>query len=122
MTGRSSSSTEPAHDIYDNRFYIFDKNQVNYLPEDELYEISENNNGIYDYNFEKPDFNYQQFRSNLVLRWEYKPGSLLYLVWSQDKTDVVTDGNFNLGNNLRDMFKISALDVFLIKLSYRFIH
>jgi hypothetical protein len=31
------------------------------------------------------DFNVQSFRSNLVLRWEYRAGSLLYLVWQQDR-------------------------------------
>jgi hypothetical protein len=39
-----------------------------------------------DYRFDKPDFNFVQFRSNLVARWEYKAGSELYLVWSQGNT------------------------------------
>ncbi len=113
--------TDPKNDTYENRFYTFQENEIDYLLNDESYGISESGNGIYDYYIGKPDFNYQQFRSNLVLRWEYKPGSLLYVVWSQDKTNEVSDGTFNLGENIKDMFKVSALDVFLIKLSYRFI-
>jgi len=93
-----------------------------FLLNDETYGIFETGNVDFDYNFRNPDFNYQQFRSNLVLRWEYKPGSLLYLVWSQDKTNYSSDGTFNLTDNFKDMFKVSALDVFLIKISYRFIH
>ena len=38
------------------------------------------------YSFANPDFSFRQFRSNLVARWEYKPGSSLYVVWSQGRT------------------------------------
>lgn len=106
---------------YPDRFELFSENNINYFADDEMYGIDESGGDNYDYYIGLPDFNYQQFRSNLVLRWEYKPGSLLYFVWSQDKTDAVSDGTFNLGQNLRDMFKISSRDVFLVKFSYRFI-
>jgi hypothetical protein len=33
-----------------------------------------------------PDFNVRSFRSNLVLRWEWRPGSTAYVVWQQDRT------------------------------------
>ena len=38
------------------------------------------------YSFANPDFSFRQFRSNLVARWECKPGSSLYVVWSQGRT------------------------------------
>lgn len=113
--------TDPKANLYNDRFHIFSNNEIGYLPEDESYGISETGNGNYDYFIGLPDFNYRQFRSNLVLRWEYKPGSLLYVVWSQDKTDAVSDGTFDLGNDLKNMFKINSYDIFLIKFSYRFI-
>ena len=31
------------------------------------------------------DFNVRSFRSNLVLRWEWRPGSIFYMVWQQDR-------------------------------------
>jgi hypothetical protein len=31
------------------------------------------------------DFNVRSFRSNVVLRWEYRPGSTMYAVWQQDR-------------------------------------
>lgn len=65
------------------------------------------------------DFNFKQFRSNLVLRWEYRPGSLLYLVWTQSKTGDENVGNFSLGNNLDELFNLHPSNVFLIKLSFR---
>ena len=66
------------------------------------------------------DFNFKEFRSNLVLRWEYRPGSLLYLVWNQSKTGVDATGNFSLKNDFGDLFRLNPYNVFLIKLSYRF--
>jgi len=113
--------TDPKADEYLNRFSIFNDSEIDYLSNDELYGINENGQGDYDYYFDKPDFNYQQFRSNLVLRWEYKPGSLLFLVWSQDKTDSFSDGSFNFGDDIKSMFKITSNDTFLVKFSYRFI-
>lgn len=66
------------------------------------------------------DFNFRQFRSNLVARWEYRPGSLLYLVWTQGKTGSVNNGNFSLVDDFNDLFNIYPYNVFLIKLSFRF--
>jgi hypothetical protein len=113
--------TDPVAEQYHDRYHVYNDQQINFLADDGIYGISENGNGNYDYYIGQPDFNYQQFRSNLVLRWEYKPGSLIYLVWSQDRTDVIGDGNFNLVNDLKNMFTVSSRDVLLIKLSYRII-
>lgn len=67
------------------------------------------------------DFNFKQFRANAVLRWEYKPGSLLYLVWSPNMTNYDdTTGNFSLSDDMGDLFTTKPNSVFLIKLSYRF--
>ena len=38
------------------------------------------------YTFGDPDFRFQEFRSNIVARWEYKPGSSLFVVWAQGRT------------------------------------
>ncbi len=65
------------------------------------------------------DFNFRQFRSNFVVRWEYRPGSLLYLVWTQGKTGSVDTGNFDLMNDFDALFNIHPYNVFLVKLSFR---
>jgi hypothetical protein len=113
--------TDPFADEYSDRFYIFNENEIDYISQDAIWGIREQGNTDYNYFIENPDFNYQQFRSNLVLRWEYKPGSLLYLVWSQDKTDSFSNGSFNFGDDMKSMFKITSNDIFMIKFSYRFI-
>ncbi len=66
------------------------------------------------------DFNFRQFRSNLVLRWEYRPGSLLYLVWTQGRTEEVETGSFSYGSDFNDLFSAHPHNVFLVKLSYLF--
>ena len=64
-------------------------------------------------------FNYKQFASNVVFRWEYKPGSTLFLVWSQGRQGVVgQEGNGNFQTDMRDLFALHPLNTFLVKVSY----
>ncbi|OFX85793.1 MAG: hypothetical protein A2W99_05520 [Bacteroidetes bacterium GWF2_33_16] len=65
------------------------------------------------------DFNFRQFRSNLVARWEYRPGSLIYLVWTQGKTGSTATGDFSFMNDMDGLFNLHPHNVFLIKFSYR---
>jgi hypothetical protein len=69
-----------------------------------------------------PDgFNVKQFNSNLVARWEYRPGSTLFLVWQQGRTqDGLDPGTFRLGRDYRNLFREHPDNTFLIKLSYWF--
>jgi len=64
-------------------------------------------------------FNLKQFRSNAVFRWEYRPGSTLFVVWSQGR-DGSDDrpGRGSYDNNLGDLFSLPSQDTFLVKLSY----
>ena len=43
-----------------------------------------------------PDFNLKSLRVNLVARWEFRPGSTLYLVWTQRRQDAGVSGDFSL--------------------------
>lgn len=66
-------------------------------------------------------FNFQQFRSNVVFRWEYRPGSTLFLVWSQGRESVADhEGRDSFGSDLRHLFRQRADDTFLVKVSYWF--
>jgi hypothetical protein len=40
-----------------------------------------------------PDFNVHTFRLNVVLRWEWRPGSILHVVWQQDRNLTETIGD-----------------------------
>ena len=100
---------------------MFSENQISKATSNDAYLIDENIDGTVDYQIENPDFSYVQFRSNLVLRWEYIPGSEIFLVWSQG---VVGAGNPNetLGKNLnRQILDQQKDNTFLLKATYRFI-
>ena len=64
-------------------------------------------------------FNFKQFRSNVVFRWEYRPGSTLFVVWSQGRVgskDV--EGTHSFGGDMSDLFNLTPDNSFLVKLSY----
>lgn len=66
-------------------------------------------------------FNFQQFRSNVVFRWEYRPGSTLFLVWSQGRENSANvQGTKSFGGDFGDLFNQRANDTFLVKVSYWF--
>ena len=114
--------TDPRANDYDARFREYAANEISRYysetDEDFYYSIDENSDGTEDYNFQEPDFRFMQFRSNLVARWEYKPGSVLYLVWSQGRTGYEEDHRFNIHENMKELFDTHPQDIFLIKLSY----
>jgi Domain of unknown function (DUF5916) len=66
-------------------------------------------------------FNVREFRSNVVFRWEYRPGSTLFLVWSQGREgSSPVEGGKSFGGDLADLFRERANHTFLVKLSYWF--
>ncbi len=112
--------TDSKADEYRDRFHIFEPSEISYDQQNKLYSIDENSDGIDDYSFGNPDFNFRQFRSNLVVRWEYLPGSVFYLVWSQGRTSSASRGIFSYGNDMKDLFDVVPNNIFLVKLSYWF--
>ncbi len=64
------------------------------------------------------DFNIRSFRTTNVLRWEYKPGSALFLVWQQNKSDELEHGDFRFGRDFGGVFSAPTNNTFLIKFSY----
>lgn len=107
-----------AEDI-NERVSMYTGNQI--TSSTDSYLIDENIDGIMDYEIENPDFSFVQFRSNLVVRWEYIPGSEIFLVWSQG---VVGSANpyETLGSNLDgQIFGQKKDNTFLLKATYRFI-
>jgi hypothetical protein len=113
--------TDPMAGDYHDRFATYSENQISLAGD--MYHVDEDDNGTTDYSFDKNDFNVQEFLSNLVVRWEYNPGSSVYLVWSQNRNNYNSNGNLNVIDDLGDLFDNEAdkpHNVFLIKFSYRF--
>ena len=111
--------TNSTADAYIDRFHIFSNNEINYNPQNEEYSISGNSANVL-YTFENPDFNIKEFLSNMVFRWEYKPGSTLFLVWSQTRNREDSNGIFGFRENFNQLFGKKPYNIFLIKFSYRF--
>ncbi len=76
--------------------------------------------GVDDFSFAKPDFSFGQLRSNLVFRWEYRPGSTVFVVWSHDRTRSDGRGNFRFVDDLGDLADEQGEHVVMVKLNYWF--
>jgi len=64
-------------------------------------------------------FNFKEFRSNSVLRWEWRPGSTMFLVWQQGRQfDGAPTDEFSIGRDLRNVFDTHPNNTFLVKVSY----
>ena len=82
------------------------------------YAVDGNADGLADFIFSNPDFTFREFRSNAVLRWEYRPGSTLFVVWSQGRQLADGSGRFRLGRDVTDLFSAAGTNVLTVKLSY----
>lgn len=105
-------------DNYSDRFSILGASELAYQEQKKIYNVSDPG-GTQLYSFDQPDFNIKEFLSNMVVRWEYLPGSTIYLVWSQTRSQSVSNGAFNFRNDLGDLFRNKPYNVFLLKMSFR---
>ena len=109
-----------AHE-YNKRFMMFKEENI-VLNEDDEYRIFENKSDKDPlYTFSNPDFNTVQFRSNMVMRWEYIPGSTLFLVWANNASSNDLDNENGFKNIGSDLLNLKGTNTFLIKYTYRFI-
>ena len=91
-------SATPRADDYDARYAAFGDTSVT------------NNPG---------GFNFKEFQSNLVFRWEYRPGSTLFVVWNEGRQGYVpTQGTTDFSGDVRDLMRLHPANTFLVKLSY----
>ncbi len=113
--------TDPRAENLADRYHIFTDSEIAYNEEENSYSVDENNAGTVTYTFDNPDYNYDEFLSNLVARWEFRPGSTLYLVWSQTRNYYEPTGSFSLDQNLDKLYTSEKpYNVFLVKFTYRF--
>jgi hypothetical protein len=72
------------------------------------------------FSVDNPDFRTHSLRGNAVVRWEYRPGSALFFVWQQERSDFLPfEGDFRTGRDTREIFGRPA-NVFLVKATYWF--
>jgi hypothetical protein len=64
-------------------------------------------------------FNFKQFQSNVVFRWEYRPGSTLFLVWNEGRQGFAElEGDKSFRGDVRDLMRLHPANTFLVKVSY----
>jgi len=68
--------------------------------------------------FDDPASSFRSLRGNAVLRWEFSPGSALYVVWTQTRSDDETAGDFQFGRAMQRLFSAHADNILLAKITY----
>ncbi len=87
-------------------------------------DYTEDSNNIYvsrggqAYTLGRPDFDLRQLRSTIVLRWEYRPGSSVFAIWSHGQTNTLYDGRFDFGRDLSGLARDPSDDVVMVKVNY----
>jgi hypothetical protein len=70
--------------------------------------------------FGDPDFTFRSLRGNAVLRWEYRPGSAIFLVWQQERASQLADGDFDFSRDYGALFREPGRNAFVVKATYWF--
>jgi hypothetical protein len=105
---------------YEYNLFGEDGSTISYSDSDEEYTVDPDGPGPAPvFYFGNPDFNFKSLRGTIVLRWEYLPGSILYFVWTQNRTDEANPGDFNFRRDMGDLITAPGDNIFLIKISYR---
>jgi hypothetical protein len=87
--------------------------------DDNNYEIDPDGNGnAPSFILSNPDFNFKSFRSNLVLRWEFLPGSSFYFVWTHFKNNYENIGDLSIKKDFKDLFNSRPNNILMIKITY----
>lgn len=100
---------------YDDRFVPLEDSQL--MLQGDRYNVKFQGE---DLDFKNPNFSFNELRSILVTRWEYLPGSTMYLVWEHNRSN--RTGNYYAGwaNNIDRMFGLDAANTIMFKINYWF--
>jgi hypothetical protein len=105
----------------DKRVYGEDTGTIAYDADADRYTVDPDAAGpAAPFGFGNPDFTIGALRGTAVLRWEYRPGSTVFLVWTQQRSGFEPDGSFGLGDVRSAIFGERPLNVFQLKVTYWF--
>lgn len=109
---------DPKATAFDNRFQPFGPDEIRFDDESDSYHVDLDGDRESDLDFDSPDFNFKALNANLVLRWEYRPGSTLFVVWNQSRGGSSANGSFSLWRDMGDLYRLPSVNSFIVKLSY----
>ena len=103
----------------DKLVYGRDAGTITYEPLSDEYRVDPDAGGpAQPFTFENPDFTATALRGTAVLRWEYRPGSTLFLVWTQQRSGSDGVGNFDFDRARRGIFDERPMNVFQVKATW----
>jgi len=88
------------------------------VSDDNKRHIDFDGNGTIDYTFTDRDFSVKSLIGNAVLRWEYRPGSTLFVVWQRRQSQTANTGRFDFAKDAPALFRAPAENVIMLKASY----
>ena len=100
-------------------FLVYGPDQIAYDESAGRYTVDPSRGSSGPFTFENPDFNFKSLRLNTVLRWEWRPGSALYAVWTQARENSMNPGRSDLGGDLDDLLGSPSTNVFEVKATIR---
>jgi Domain of unknown function (DUF5916) len=100
-------------------FLEYGPDQVAYDAAADAYTVDPGRGSSGPLTFENPDFNFKSLRLNTVLRWEWRPGSAFYAVWTQARENTVNPGGTDLSRDLDELFASPSTNVFEVKATVR---
>jgi hypothetical protein len=99
--------------------YGIDRGNLSFDPITRTYTVEPADGGD-PFHFDDPNFNFKSLRVNAIFRWEWKRGSAMYLVWTEQRQDSAHPGQFVFRRDFGDVFGARPDDVLLFKIAYWF--
>ena len=109
VASASSKELNERYSFYD----VLDK-------KDGLIKLRAETGSIQEITISDPDFNFQEFNSNFVARWEFRPGSIIYLVWTHSRSRYESVYNDSILDSFNGIFDVKPINAFMFKFSYWF--
>jgi Domain of unknown function (DUF5916) len=103
---------------HDDRYRNYRADQLELR--DGSYFIDDDRDGAADYEVGVPDFSVRELRATVVGRWQYRPGSAAFFIWSHGQSDATSEGDLRVGRDLAGIIRAASDDVVMLKVNYWF--
>ncbi|MBI4420812.1 MAG: carbohydrate binding family 9 domain-containing protein, partial [Gemmatimonadetes bacterium] len=110
--------TRPRTGKYLEQFGVLGPDRLTRAGDGSTVRVDVNRDGVNDLSFAEPNRTVLSLRTNAVLRWEFRPGSTLYLVWNQNRGEENFDGTLRTLHHLGDAVTSGGTHVFALKMAY----
>ena len=104
---------------FDFNRYGIDRGTLGHDAAERRYSVDPGDGGA-TFTFDNPDFNFKSLRLNAIFRWEWNPGSTMYVVWTEQRQDQAHPGQFAFRRDFGTTFGAPADDVLMFKIAYWF--